>query len=130
MSECDEGPERIAAWRGPVPGESVPSGALPEAWFHCSEGAHAARHPQVVRRPRRAGEVSTSHLLGLVIRSPVISLRISHLEMLDEIEELELVLEHYAITWGVKIPANGGAVKADWAGWDLEAYADDDDEAY
>lgn len=59
-----------------------------------------------------------------------IPFRISHLEMLDEIEELELVLEHYAITWGVKIPANGGALKADWAGWDLEVYADNSDEAY
>ncbi|KIJ65957.1 hypothetical protein HYDPIDRAFT_174736 [Hydnomerulius pinastri MD-312] len=28
--------------------------------------------------------------------------RISSLEMLDEVEELNLVLEHYAITWGVK----------------------------
>ncbi|KAJ3862700.1 hypothetical protein EV359DRAFT_83069 [Lentinula novae-zelandiae] len=27
--------------------------------------------------------------------------RISKLEMLDEIEELNLVLEHYAITWGM-----------------------------
>ena len=50
--------------------------------------------------------------------------------MLDEIEELELVLEHYAITWGVKIPADGGSVKADWAGWDLEAYVDNSDDAY
>ena len=32
--------------------------------------------------------------------------RISQLEMLDEIEELELVLAHYAITWGVKYPAD------------------------
>ena len=50
--------------------------------------------------------------------------------MLDEIEELELVLEHYAITWGVKLPANGGALKADWASWDLEAFADHGEEAY
>lgn len=50
--------------------------------------------------------------------------------MLDEIEELELVLEHYAITWGVKVPMNSGAAKADWAGWDLEAYIDTRDDAY
>jgi len=24
--------------------------------------------------------------------------------MLDEVEELHLVLDHYAITWGVKLP--------------------------
>lgn len=28
--------------------------------------------------------------------------RIAELEMLDEVEELELVLEHYVIAWGVK----------------------------
>lgn len=28
------------------------------------------------------------------------SCRISKLEMLDEIEELELVLSHYAVSWG------------------------------
>ncbi|KAH9889442.1 leucine carboxyl methyltransferase [Cubamyces lactineus] len=43
--------------------------------------------------------------------------RISHLEMLDEIEELELVLAHYAITWGVKLPSNAGALKAQWRDW-------------
>jgi hypothetical protein len=30
--------------------------------------------------------------------------RLSQLEMLDEVEELELVLDHYAISWGVKFP--------------------------
>lgn len=27
--------------------------------------------------------------------------RIAGLEMLDEVEELELVLEHYGVTWGL-----------------------------
>jgi len=30
--------------------------------------------------------------------------RLSQLEMLDEVEELELMLDHYAISWGVKFP--------------------------
>ncbi|KAI0250921.1 leucine carboxyl methyltransferase [Lactifluus subvellereus] len=30
--------------------------------------------------------------------------RLSRLELLDEVEELELVLDHYAISWGVKFP--------------------------
>jgi len=30
--------------------------------------------------------------------------RMSELEMLDEVEELDLVLAHYAITWGIKVP--------------------------
>ncbi|RPD71897.1 leucine carboxyl methyltransferase [Lentinus tigrinus ALCF2SS1-7] len=45
--------------------------------------------------------------------------RIAQLEMLDEIEELELVLAHYAITWGAKLPANSGQLKARWADWGL-----------
>ena len=28
--------------------------------------------------------------------------------MLDEVEELELVLDHYAISWGVKFPKGWG----------------------
>jgi [phosphatase 2A protein]-leucine-carboxy methyltransferase len=32
--------------------------------------------------------------------------RLRQLEMLDEVEELELVLDHYAISWGVRIPEN------------------------
>ncbi|GBE80746.1 Leucine carboxyl methyltransferase 1 [Sparassis crispa] len=47
--------------------------------------------------------------------------RISHLEMLDEIEELELVLEHYAITWGLKLPPDGSGLKAKWETWGLTA---------
>lgn len=47
--------------------------------------------------------------------------RISRLEMLDEIEELDLVLEHYAITWGVKLyQKEGQSLDADWAKWDLQ----------
>ena len=29
------------------------------------------------------------------------------LEMLDEVEELELVLDHYAVTWGVTVENTG-----------------------
>ncbi len=39
--------------------------------------------------------------------------------MLDEIEELELVLQHYAITWGYKLY---GSANADhWSAWGLKA---------
>ena len=43
------------------------------------------------------------------------------LEMLDEVEELNLVLQHYAITWGLKLPlsaASEGVV--DWGQWGLK----------
>ncbi|KAI0311489.1 leucine carboxyl methyltransferase [Amylostereum chailletii] len=46
--------------------------------------------------------------------------RIAGLEMLDEIEELELVLDHYAITWGVNIPRGESANSAQgWKDWGL-----------
>jgi len=48
--------------------------------------------------------------------------RISQLEMLDEIEELELVLQHYAVTWGVKLPAPTHTSRnADWPAWGLKS---------
>lgn len=34
------------------------------------------------------------------------SYSISKLEFLDEVEELELVLDHYCVAWGVKLPAS------------------------
>lgn len=47
----------------------------------------------------------------------------SQLEMLDEVEELNLVLQHYAITWGVKLPdiADGSKSKATWVDWGMRA---------
>ncbi|KAF8891822.1 leucine carboxyl methyltransferase [Infundibulicybe gibba] len=43
--------------------------------------------------------------------------RISSLEMLDEVEELNLVLDHYAITWGVRIPDAGLETRRQWEAW-------------
>ncbi|KAL0955887.1 hypothetical protein HGRIS_002085 [Hohenbuehelia grisea] len=43
--------------------------------------------------------------------------RISKLEMLDEIEELELVLAHYAITWGLWA---GADQESAWTSWGLK----------
>jgi [phosphatase 2A protein]-leucine-carboxy methyltransferase len=45
------------------------------------------------------------------------SSRIAKLEMLDEIEELELVLQHYAITYGFMLPHGKDA--AVWTSWGL-----------
>ncbi|KAI5119165.1 hypothetical protein M0805_008648 [Coniferiporia weirii] len=42
--------------------------------------------------------------------------RISQLEMLDEVEELELVLDHYAITWGASVPSGSSE---QWMKWGL-----------
>jgi len=52
---------------------------------------------------------------------------ISSLEMLDEVEELDLVLAHYAVTWGLKLPGGqqlGSPSK--WLEWGLKAPAYDD----
>lgn len=41
--------------------------------------------------------------------------RISQLEMLDEIEELDLILDHYAVTWGLNLPI--GSNGSGWSEW-------------
>ncbi|ESK97369.1 leucine carboxyl methyltransferase [Moniliophthora roreri MCA 2997] len=43
--------------------------------------------------------------------------RISKLEFLDEVEELDLVLDHYAITWGVLLPSPDSL---SWRNWGLK----------
>ena len=49
------------------------------------------------------------------------NLRISALEMLDEVEELNLVLEHYAITWGVKLDGSSELSNSSWAKWGMKS---------
>jgi len=50
---------------------------------------------------------------------------ISSLEMLDEVEELDLVLAHYAVTWGLKLPT-GQQLNSKWIEWGLKAPAPND----
>ena len=50
---------------------------------------------------------------------------ISSLEMLDEVEELDLVLAHYAVTWGLKLPSHQQPNISKWIEWGLKAPADD-----
>lgn len=50
----------------------------------------------------RYGSLSLAPSIAILLLQPS---RISTLEMLDEIEELELVLDHYVIAWGVKASA-------------------------
>lgn len=45
-------------------------------------------------------------------------LRISKLEFLDETEELDLVLAHYAISWGLFL--GNSDMNADWGHWGLK----------
>jgi len=47
---------------------------------------------------------------------------VNRLESLDEVEELDLVLDHYAVTWAMKL-VNGPKTgyQADWLTWSLES---------
>lgn len=54
--------------------------------------------------------------------------RISALEMLDEVEELNLVLEHYAITWGVKLDGSSDLSNSLWANWGMKSISNVSDE--
>jgi [phosphatase 2A protein]-leucine-carboxy methyltransferase len=56
------------------------------------------------------------------------SARASKLELLDEVEELELVLQHYAITWGVKLFGSESSYTAKWKGWMLRPNTEASDE--
>ena len=50
--------------------------------------------------------------------------------MLDEVEELDLVLAHYAVTWGLKLPSGQQlSSPSKWVEWGLKApaYTDDSD---
>jgi [phosphatase 2A protein]-leucine-carboxy methyltransferase len=56
--------------------------------------------------------------------------RIAQLEMLDEVEELELVLDHYAISWGLRSPDENWAREGGEA-WGLvrkDQLANEDDD--
>lgn len=39
--------------------------------------------------------------------------------MLDEVEELDLVLNHYAITWGFSVSGSDVDLDANWGEWGL-----------
>ncbi|KAI0036129.1 leucine carboxyl methyltransferase [Vararia minispora EC-137] len=50
-------------------------------------------------------------------------MRIARIEMLDEVEELELVLQHYAISWGIKLSAKQANA---WLEWGIAEKSDED----
>ncbi|KAJ7280199.1 S-adenosyl-L-methionine-dependent methyltransferase [Mycena rebaudengoi] len=45
--------------------------------------------------------------------------RISRLELVDEVEEIDLVLDHYALTWGLFVPPSASV--SGWGQWGLMA---------
>jgi [phosphatase 2A protein]-leucine-carboxy methyltransferase len=56
----------------------------------------------------------------------VIVSRVSRLEMLDEVEELDLVLGHYAISWGILQLGNEWG--REWLEWGIKISCRQDDE--
>ncbi|KAF7290573.1 Leucine carboxyl methyltransferase 1 [Mycena indigotica] len=97
----------------------------------------AAPYSDIHSLPTRFTNVgfTAAHALTLKeIRKSYISAteleRIAHLELVDEVEELELVLNHYAITWGLCAPTE--ALRTAWGGWGLVKAvtipSDEDDE--
>ncbi|KAJ7641548.1 S-adenosyl-L-methionine-dependent methyltransferase [Roridomyces roridus] len=93
----------------------------------------AEPYPDVKSLPGRflnLGFTAASALTLKEIRKSYVSReeleRISHLELVDEVEELDLVLEHYAITWGLFVPTS--AVAGKWVEWGLNVQPVGDDE--
>jgi len=68
------------------------------------------------------GNDGHSHCILAIIPVERNNYRISKLEMLDEVEELDLVLQHYAITWGAKLPnsVDGSKPMAKWLEWGMK----------
>jgi [phosphatase 2A protein]-leucine-carboxy methyltransferase len=71
----------------------------------------AESHPDLASLSRRFLNLGFTKAQALTLREirrryiePQELQRLSRLELLDEVEELELVLDHYAISWGVKFP--------------------------
>ncbi|KAG6335404.1 hypothetical protein ID866_3678 [Astraeus odoratus] len=86
----------------------------------------ATPYPNPVSLPRRFTRHNFTFSKALTlrdIRESYISqselARISTLEMLDEVEELNLVLEHYAITWGVKLDGYSDSSNIPWDQWGM-----------
>jgi [phosphatase 2A protein]-leucine-carboxy methyltransferase len=60
-------------------------------------------------------------LAAIIVAAHVEPPSISSLEMLDEVEELDLVLGHYAVTWGLKLPRGQQLNSlAKWIEWGLK----------
>ncbi|KAJ7186877.1 S-adenosyl-L-methionine-dependent methyltransferase [Mycena filopes] len=96
----------------------------------------AAPYPDVASLPGRYLNLGFTAARALTLKEirksyipPAELQRIAQLELVDEIEELDLVLAHYAITWGLFVPPSASAVA--WSQWGLAVKAavpmDDED---
>lgn len=134
------GARRVDPRRRTVPDKGIPHMPLHGARLRARARADVARYPACVYQAFGARAVrpppslpfpslsfpflcfpllSCALLLGFFDERELIGSRIKRLEMLDEVEELDLVLEHYAITWGVKIPDGRTDEDKGWESWGL-----------
>ncbi|KAJ7666889.1 S-adenosyl-L-methionine-dependent methyltransferase [Mycena polygramma] len=88
----------------------------------------AAPYPDAASLPSRFLSIGFTAARALTLKEirksyipPAELERISQLELVDEIEELDLVLEHYAITWGLFVPQSASA--DEWGQWGLSVKA-------
>ena len=64
----------------------------------------------------------TLMVASILVLAHIVPASISLLEMLDEVEELDLVLAHYAVTWGLKFPRDQQlSSPSKWIEWGLKA---------
>ncbi|KAJ8076721.1 carboxy methyl transferase for protein phosphatase 2A [Marasmius tenuissimus] len=87
----------------------------------------AAPYPTVASLPNRFLTLNFTSAHALTLRDirknyidPKELDRIAQLEFLDEVEELDLVLQHYAITWGISLPT-ATETSSPWYHWGLQA---------
>lgn len=116
------GKKHHASWRCPLPQFRVSPLPIFAAWVSTCPGAHTTRYTTEVYQARGGSQVSLNRSRTCTGKTDMFS-RTSKLEMLDELEELELVLAHYAITWGVKVGRISGDSR--WAAWKLQPAPED-----
>lgn len=102
----------------------IPPTTFHETRFHYFESSHVTRDQEEFNLVRRVATVSGPRVVKILVLAYTVPYSISSLEMLDEVEELDLVLAHYAVTWGLKLPSGhqlGSPSK--WVEWGLKAPA-------
>ena len=76
-----------------------------------------------IRNSRLPAEDVERFVVRRLLAFAIVSLkrdpRCLRLETLDEVEELDLVLDHYAITWGANWPDAEGGETSKWSSWDM-----------
>ena len=103
-------------WNRTIPRRSQSNKEVYNNRVYSGSSSHIEGHPEVVYRARGTRKVSQASTFA--DKSTKLECRVSKVEFLDEIEELELVLAHYAISWGLYVRDSEAA--KDWGSWGLK----------